>query len=163
MPGAGRSVFTNGLDQVRSGTLETSSPHPPTAGRVVALSLDARTEAWRHERPTYTRPHRLDPSKQFHDVGDPVAAGLAVAGGVVYFTSVMSGQLTALDARTGDVLVALDVGPVWSGPSVSRGRVYVGTGMYGIIDEEMIRRFIDPWFAVQDHGVVFSFGLPDDE
>jgi len=39
-----------------------------------------------------------------------------------------SGKLIALDAATGDVLKEIGLGPVWSGPSVSRGRVYVGTG-----------------------------------
>ena len=64
----------------------------------------------------------------FTDVGDPVASGIAVANGVVYFTTVASGKLVALDAATGQVLKEIDLGPVWSGPSVSRGRVYVGTG-----------------------------------
>ncbi len=58
---------------------------------------------------------------------------------------------------------AMARGPVWSGPSVSRGRVYVGTGMYGAIDEEIIRRFVDPFFAVQEDGVLYSFGLPGED
>ena len=47
---------------------------------------------------------------------------------MVYFTTVASGRLVALDAETGTVLKEIPLGPVWSGPSVSRGRVYVGTG-----------------------------------
>ena len=52
---------------------------------------------------------------------------------------------------------------MWSGPSVSRGRVYVGTGMYGIIDDEVIRRFLGAFYSVQDHGVLYSFGLPGED
>ena len=52
----------------------------------------------------------------------------AIGTSVVYFTTVASGKLVALDAVSGSVLKELDLGPVWSGPSVSRGRVYVGTG-----------------------------------
>ncbi|MHC4428406.1 MAG: outer membrane protein assembly factor BamB family protein [Planctomycetota bacterium] len=162
----GNAVYTNALDQIRSGTPERPSifeDHPPTGGRVVSLSLDARSEKWRHERPTFTVTHRLDSSKTFHDVGDPVASGVAVAGGVVYFTGVISKNLVALSARDGQVLKVLDVGPVWSGPSVSRGRVYVGTGMYGIIDDEVIRRFVSPFFGTQDHGILYSFGLPGED
>jgi hypothetical protein len=61
-------------------------------------------------------------------VGDPVASGITLANGVVFFTTVASGKLVALDADTGKVLKEIELGPVWSGPSVSRGRVYVGTG-----------------------------------
>ena len=68
------------------------------------------------------------PKPVYTDVGDPVASGIAVANGVVYFTTVASGKLVALDAATGSLLKEIDLGPVWSGPSVSRGRVYVGTG-----------------------------------
>ena len=64
----------------------------------------------------------------YTDVGDPVASGMAVANGVVYFTTVASGKLVALDAATGSLVKEIDLGPVWAGPSVSRGRVYIGTG-----------------------------------
>ena len=149
----GHAVYTNGFDQIRSGTLATPgmlAMHPPTAGRVVCLAPDARRESWRHERPTFTVTNRRDASQQFYDVGDAIASGVAVAGGVVFFTGVISKQLVALSAEDGRVLTELEVGPVWSGPSVSRGRVYVGTGMYGIVDEELIRRFGEPFFPVQD-------------
>ncbi len=162
----GTAVYTNGLDQIRSATLTTRgilAMHPPTGGRVVCLSPDTLNESWRHERPTFTVTSRLDPSKTYHEVGDPVASGVAVAGGVVFFTGVVSKKLVALGATDGRVLKELDVGPVWSGPSVSRGRVYVGTGMYGIIDEEVFRRFVDPFFAVQEYGVLYSFGLPGED
>ena len=95
---------------------------------MVAISLDTRTERWRHERPKVASLGGPPPKPVFTDVGDPVASGIAVANGVVYFTTVASGKLVALDAATGRVLKEIDLGPVWSGPSVSRGRVYVGTG-----------------------------------
>src|SRR4029077_19863901 len=95
---------------------------PPTAGRVVALSLDTRTERWRHERPKCASLGGPKPKPVYTDVGDPVASGIAVANGVVYVTTVASGKLVALDAATGAVLKEIELGPVWSGPSVSRGR-----------------------------------------
>jgi outer membrane protein assembly factor BamB len=57
-----------------------------------------------------------------------VASGVAIANGVVYFTAVASGKFIALDAMSGAVLKEIEVGPVWSGPAVSRGHVYVGAG-----------------------------------
>ena len=57
-----------------------------------------------------------------------MASGIAVANGVVYFTTLMSSKLVALDAATGEKLSEIQLPPVWSGPAVSRGRVYVGTG-----------------------------------
>ena len=89
------------------------------------------------------------------DVSDPVASGVAVANGVVYFTTVVSGKLVALDAATGSVLKEIDLGPVWSGPSVSRGRVYVGTGntLFSPMDYEA-------FFPKKSTGVLYSFGLP---
>ncbi len=38
------------------------------------------------------------------------------------------GKLTALDIATGDVVWEHELGPVFAGPSLSRGRVYVGGG-----------------------------------
>jgi hypothetical protein len=58
----------------------------------------------------------------YRDVGDLVASGIAVGNGVVYFTAVGSGKLVALDAATSAVLKEVDLGPVFAGPSLSRGR-----------------------------------------
>ena len=126
----GKTIFTNGIDALRLASLEPARPPggPATGGRVVAISLDTRTERWRHERPKVASLGGPPPKPVYTDVGDPVASGIAVANGVVYFTTVASGKLVALDAATGRVLKEIDLGPVWSGPSVSRGRVYVGTG-----------------------------------
>jgi len=92
------------------------------------------------------------------DVSDPVASGVAVANGVVYFTTVVSGKLVALDAATGSVLKEIDLGPVWSGPSVSRGRVYVGTGNTLLTPTEA-----EVYFPKKSTGVLYSFGLPGED
>ena len=126
----GKTIFTNGIDALRLGVAGKAGRQRRAAdgGRVVAISLDTRTERWRHERPEGRLAGRAAAQARLTDVGDPVASGIAVANGVVYFTTVASGKLVALDAATGSVLKEIDLGPVWSGPSVSRGRVYVGTG-----------------------------------
>jgi polyvinyl alcohol dehydrogenase (cytochrome) len=159
----GRTIFTNGIDALRLASVETTdvSAVPPhiiqhglvSGGRVVALSLDTKAERWRHERPkvaslSIDRP----PGKHvLTDAGDPVGSGIAVANGVVFFTAITSGKLIALDAATGEVLKEIGLGPVWSGPSVSRGRVYVGTGN---------TQFLPPQ---KDTGVLLSFGLPGED
>jgi glucose dehydrogenase len=153
----GNSVFTNGLDALWLGSLQPPAPAggPVTAGRVVALSADATAEHWRHERPKVASLGGPPPKPVFTDVGDPVASGIAVANGVIFFTTVASGKLVALSASNGDVLKEIDLGPVWSGPSVSRGRVYVGTGNTQLTpsDEEA-------FFPKKYTGILFSFGLP---
>ena len=64
----------------------------------------------------------------------------------------------ALDAVSGSVLRELDLGPVWSGPSVSRGRVYVGTGntLFNPQDSEA-------FFPKKYTGILYSFGLPGED
>jgi glucose dehydrogenase len=155
----GKSVFTNGIDALLLGTqeTETGSMNPPTAGRVVCISADTRTERWRHERPK-TVPAGKSLRLLFKEVGDPVASGVAVANGVVYFTTTVSKKLIALDAASGALLKEVEVGAVWSGPAVSRGRVYVATG--NIL-------FSSPGdfslFPHQPNGAVLSLGLPGDD
>src|SRR5262249_55502269 len=47
----GQRVYTNGIDAIQLGTQDSSAKsRPPTAGRVVSISLDTREEQWRHER-----------------------------------------------------------------------------------------------------------------
>ncbi len=156
----GTTIFTNGIDALHLMVSErpVNGGVPPTGGRVVAISLDTKTERWRHERPKVASLGGPPPKPVFNDVGDPVASGIAVANGVVYFTTVASGKLVALDAVTGSVLKELDLGPVWSGPSVSRGRVYVGTGntLFTPADSEA-------FFPKKLTGVLYSFGLPGDD
>jgi outer membrane protein assembly factor BamB len=150
----GRRVYTNGIDAIGLGTQELrSTSRPPTGGRVVAISLDTKTEYWRHERPKVATVGGPAPKPVFKNVGDPVASGVAVANGVVYFTTLMSSKLVALDASTGKELREIDLPPVWSGPAVSRGRVYVGTGNIVLPDAA----FFGP---TRTTGTLFSFGLP---
>ena len=122
----------------------------------MAISLDTKEEHWRHERPKVASVGGPPPKPVFKNVGDPVASGLAIACGVVYFTTRMSSKLVALDAATGKELREIQLPPVWSGPSVSRGRVYVGTGNVIFPDAD----FMGP---TQSTGVLFSFGLPGED
>ena len=149
----GQRIYTNGMDANGLSTQESpAQSRSPTAGRVVAISLDTATEFWRHERPKVASAGGPPPKPVVKNVGDPVASGLAVANGVVYFTTLMSTKLVALDTATGKELRTIDLPPVWSGPSVSRGRVYVGTGNVVLPDA----RFFGPQ---QSTGTLFCFGL----
>jgi glucose dehydrogenase len=164
----GKTIFTNGIDALWLAALETADPRgvpehvikhgPVTGGRVVALSADTRSERWRHERPKVASLGGPPPKPVFTDVGDPVGSGLAVANGVVFFTAVASGKLVALDGTTGDVLKEISLGPVWSGPSVSRGRVYAGTG-----NTQFTPTDYEAFLPKKYTGVVYSFGLPGED
>ena len=135
----GTSIFTNGLDWL---SLSTKKPGSPEAGRVVCLSSDLRTESWRHERPKIR--------SIFYSGGDPVAAGIALGGGLACFAPAVSEKLVVLDTRTGEVIKELRTGPLWTGPSISRGRVYVGTGSVMFLKQ-------------QETGSLISFGLPGED
>jgi outer membrane protein assembly factor BamB len=80
----------------------------PISGSLVAG--DASRELWRFKTAT------------------PNLSGVAVANDVVYFQSALDGTLYALDACNGNLLARVVTGGQSSGPSVSRGRVYLGTG-----------------------------------
>jgi outer membrane protein assembly factor BamB len=153
----GRTVFTNGIDALRLGSLESprSPGQVPTGGRVTATSIDLVTERWRHERPKIAEMGGTPGKPMYRDVGDVVASGIAVGNGVAYFTAVGSGKLIALDAATGAVLKEIDLGPVFAGPSLSRGRVYVGGGntLWTPADYEC-------FFPKKYTGSVRCFGLP---
>jgi glucose dehydrogenase len=154
----GKRVYTNGIDAIRLGTQESPTKHrQPTGGRVVAISLDTKVEHWRHERPKVASIGGPPPRPVFKDVGDPVASGIAVANDVVYFTTLMSSKLMALDASTGKKLREIQLPPVWSGPAVSRGRVYVGTGNIVLPDVNFTTG------PTQSTGTLFSFGLPGED
>jgi glucose dehydrogenase len=152
----GKSIFTNGIDILGLGV---KGPLPPTAGRVVSLSLDTARENWRHERPKVAAVGGTPEKPAFTDVGDPIASGIAVANGVLYFTTTVSNRLVAVDAATGKSLREIPLGPVWCGPVVSRGRVYVGTGNLlfqpGNPQED--------YFPKSNYGSVRSFGLPGED
>lgn len=135
----GKNVFTDGIDWV---TLNTRTPLSPEAGRVVCLADDVSQEKWRHERP------RIDVRQ--YTGGDPVGSGIALAGGIAAFTTTVSERLVILDAASGKTLKEIDIGTVWSGPSISRGRVYVGTGSILFLKKEL-------------EGSVQCYGLPGEK
>ncbi len=153
----GKAIYTNGTDILGLGT-SAERFLPPTGGRVVSLSLDTRQENWRHERPKVKAVGGTKEKPAFTDVGDPVASGIALANGVAYFTTTVSNKLVALDAANGTVLKEIDLGPVWSGPVVSRGRVYVGTGNLLFAPGNPREAF-----PKSPNGAVYSFGLPGDD
>ncbi|MEX0939071.1 MAG: PQQ-binding-like beta-propeller repeat protein [Pirellulales bacterium] len=138
----GRNVFTNGIDWL---LLNTKEPGLPRGGRVVCVSASLADERWRHERPQLRTLANL-----FQKSGDPVGAGIALGGGLACFTTTVSEQLVVLDAASGATLKQIPIGAVWSGPSISRGRIYVGTG--SIL-----------FFKKQITGTIYSFGTPGDD
>src|SRR5262249_60884282 len=111
----GRRVPTTGSDAIGVGTKDgIFRGGPPTGGRVVAISRDTKGEHWRHNRPRMASVGGPPPRPVLENVGDPVASGIAVANGVVYFTTLMSSKLVALDAATGEKLSEIQLPPVWS-------------------------------------------------
>jgi outer membrane protein assembly factor BamB len=156
----GQAVYVNGTDIIRLGTQENrAAPHPPTGGRVTAISLDTQKELWRHERPKVAAIGGTPEKPAFTNVGDPVGSGIALANGVAYFTTAVSNKLVAIDIATGKSLKEIDLGPVWCGPTVSRGRVYVGTG--NLLFQPGSPR--EAYFPKRANGWVISFGLPGDD
>lgn len=154
----GKAIFTNGIDMIRMANSDNPKERfsPPTGGRVVSISLDTKSENWRHERPKVAAVGGTKDKPAFTNVGDPVASGIALANGVAYFTTTVSNKLVAVDTATGKSLKEIPLGPVWCGPVVSRGRVYVGTGN-GLFSPG------DPaeaYFAKSEWGSVIAFGLP---
>jgi outer membrane protein assembly factor BamB len=104
---AGDLVFVNG----ENCELQSANPLLPV-GAVAALAGDASKIEWQL---TFTE--------------GPVFSGVAVANDVVYFqVSDIPGSIYAVDSKTGKVLANLPVSGGISGPSISRGQVYVGTG-----------------------------------
>jgi polyvinyl alcohol dehydrogenase (cytochrome) len=158
----GQRVLTNGIDWpgLVGSSSRQGSGSAPSGGRVTAIHPNALAEFWRHERPSV-------PMEAVHRAGDPVGSGIAVANGVAYFTTTVSNCLVALRTDTGQVLFEHALGPVWCGPSVSRGRVYVGSGN-ALFDDWSIDRPADSTrtqyrfrFPVKTTGGVYCFGLPD--
>jgi polyvinyl alcohol dehydrogenase (cytochrome) len=90
-------------------------PHPestlPTGGDLFGVSLAGGRRHWDFQTPR-----------------SPDLTGVAVADGVVYFQSLLDGNLYALDERTGRLLAKALTAGSSSGPAVARGRLYEGTG-----------------------------------
>jgi polyvinyl alcohol dehydrogenase (cytochrome) len=154
----GHTIFTNGIDAVRLATqvISLAPWQVPTAGRVTAISVDLKRERWRHERPKIPEMGGKPGKPLYRNVGDVIASGIAVGHGVVYCTTVGSGKLIALDAATGAVLKEITLGPVFAGPSLSRGRVYVGGG-----NTLFTPSALECFFPKKYTGSVQCFGLPD--
>src|SRR5262249_45231254 len=158
----GKAVYTNGIDILRlaSNADRRRRYFPPTGGRVASVSLDTTRENWRHERPKVASVGGTKEKPACTDVGAPVAWGIALANGVAYFTTVVSNRLVAVDTATGKSLREIELGhPVWCGPTVSRGRVYVGTGnlLFAPGNPQ------EAYFPKSAIGSVHSFGLPGED
>ncbi len=151
----GRRVYTNGIDRLPNAPKEYWKPNPPTGGRVTAISLDTHQEFWRHERPKIDWIGGTEDQPRFRNVGDPIASGIAIANGVLFCTTFSSNRLLAINAETGELLNEIPVGPVLCGPSVSRGRVYVGTG-----NTQFSNTPGEAYFPKKFTGELIVFGLP---
>ncbi len=153
----GKTIYTNGIDALRMMSSEKviDASSPPTAGRVVAISTDTKDERWRHERPVVAELGGPAPRPMYKNIGDPVASGIALANGLVAFTAVTSGTLNILDAQNGRPLKQFIIGPVWAGPSISRGRIYVGSGNTLFTPADA-----DAYFPKRATGTLFCYGLP---
>ena len=57
--------------------------------------------------------------------------------------------------KNGKSLKEIYLGPVLAGPSVSRGRVYIGTGNTHFTNSPK-----EAYFPKNPHGTIYSFGLP---
>jgi polyvinyl alcohol dehydrogenase (cytochrome) len=109
----------------------------PNLGVLSAVAADGSHELW-----------------HFYTPGSPDLSGVAVANGVVYFQSMLDGTLYALDAKTGALLAQVKTGGETSGPAISRGQIYLGTGEAGFVA-------INPT-APLGPGSVVALGLSDD-
>lgn len=103
----------NGVTYI-NGTDRPQYPGGPGDGDIFAVRSD--------------RPGNLHTLWSVHTEGSPNLGGVAVANGVVYVISSTSGKLYVIRASNGQVLKQIDVGVAINGPSVSHGRVFVGTG-----------------------------------
>jgi polyvinyl alcohol dehydrogenase (cytochrome) len=154
----GERIYVNGIDRLPNANYEQWwLPNPPTGGRVTAISLDSRTEFWRHERPKIEWIGGTEEKPLFENCGDPVASGIAVANGVCFCTTFSSNKLLAINAATGELLFEVPIGPVLCGPSISRGLVYVGTGNTQFYDSDT-----EAYFPKRYTGEILCFGLPDE-
>jgi polyvinyl alcohol dehydrogenase (cytochrome) len=122
--------YANGVDW--PGLLGGAPPH---RGILSAISADGSHELWHFDTPF-----------------SPNIAGVAVANGVVYLQS-MFGQFYALDAHNGNVLASVTTGAESSGPAISRGQIYLGTGASAF-------QFIVPQLPLSPSSII-ALGLPD--
>lgn len=97
------SAVVNGIVYANGGVY-------PDNGDVIAFTGDAKKELWR-----------------YHTATEANLSGVAVANGVVYFSS-LDGNFYALRASNGNLLKKLPINANTSGPAIDDGHVYVGTG-----------------------------------
>ncbi len=110
-------VFANGTDwDDPFGNLPGTTPF--NGGSLTAIQGDGSGELWSFETPA------------------PNLSGVAVANGVVYFSSI-DGNFYVLNAADGGLLAQVDtsfqsgdetISGVTSGPAISRGQIYLGLG-----------------------------------
>jgi hypothetical protein len=119
-------VFENGLNWP-----DTSAPG---TGDLYALAPDGKTLLWDYQ------------------TSAPNGSGVAIANGVVYFQS-LDGNLYALDEHATSASTALlarvQTGDTYSGPAISNGRVFEGTGNSLLY-----------FFGVPVTGGITALGLP---
>ena len=134
----------------------------------MALEPQSGRIAWKYD--VGPKPERLDPPITIKDAwGEHVfqfgpatstvwsTPSYHAASRTIFFgTDTNNATLMALDASTGEPLREIQLPAVWSGPAVSRGRIYVGTGNIVLSDDI----FIGP---TQTTGSLFSFGLPGED
>jgi hypothetical protein len=124
-------VYANGTDW--PGLL---AGKPPNRGILSAVAADGSHELWHFSTPF-----------------SPNISGVAVANGVVYFQSLLNGTFYALDAATGQPLAEVVTGGLSSGPAVSRGQIYLGTG-------DAVFPFLNPTLALHP-GSIIALGIDD--
>jgi Calx-beta domain/PQQ-like domain len=124
-------VYANGTDW--PGILAGA---PPNRGILSAVAADGSHELWHVDTPL-----------------SPNISGVAVANGVVYFQSGLDVSLYALDAGTGHILARVPTGSLSSGPAISRGQIYVGTG-------DAVFPTFDPTLPIGT-GSIVAVGLSD--
>jgi polyvinyl alcohol dehydrogenase (cytochrome) len=116
-------------------------PSPYNGGSLTAIKGDGSGQLWKFLTPA------------------PNISGVAVANGVVYFSSV-DGSFYAVRAADGALLARVDtafqmggatVTGVTSGPAISRGRIYVGLG-------DTLTNLVNP-FAVPAGGAILALGV----
>ncbi|MCI0458748.1 MAG: PQQ-binding-like beta-propeller repeat protein [Gemmataceae bacterium] len=125
-------VYANGTDW----PAPIFGTDPPNRGVLSAVAADGSRELWHFDT-------RVSPN----------ISGVAVANGVVYFQSMLDGTFYALDAVSGLPLAQVATGGQSSGPAVSRGQIYLGTG-------DTAFPFLDPTLPIGP-GSITALGLPD--